>query len=68
MPHFARGVFIAMLGYWLGGPWLALGGTFAVSCAWEIRDFYKSDGFDVVDVVCETWGAASLILWTMFVS
>lgn len=67
MPHFARGVFLAMLGYWLGGPWSALGLTFAASFAWEVRDFYKADGFDVLDVICEMWGAVSLVLWTMLI-
>lgn len=65
MPHFARGVFLAMLGYWLAGPWWALGLAFAASFGWEVRDYYKADGFDIMDVACEMWGALAIVLWTL---
>ncbi len=64
-PHTLKGLVSGWLGWVFGllvwpGPhnavWFAFGVSLAVAVLWEIRDYFKADGFDFLDVLFDLVG------------
>lgn len=70
-PHFMRGCLVGYAAWVFGllvwpGPLFALpfslGVVVLMTLGWELRDYYKADGFDWLDIGCDLlgWGMVQL--------